>query len=106
MYRCGLQRVGDHRSVGRRAVSPADVSVAASAKAGPLPARLEETTRSADEDDGQRGHVLHAADAVHLHVQVCKINKEKQVQIVHCSRPYVDSFRSLLQYPGDASVRL
>lgn len=69
--------MGDHRSVGRRVVSPADVSLAARAKAGPLPARLEETTRSADEDDGQRGHVLHAADAVHLHVQVCKIKQIK-----------------------------
>lgn len=67
---CGFQRVGDHRSVGRGAVRPADVPAAAGAEAGALPAGPEETTRGADEDDGQRGHVLHAADAVHLHLQV------------------------------------
>lgn len=70
VYLCGFQRVGDNRSVGRRLVSPADISVTAGAKAGPLPACPEETTGSADEDDGQCGHVLHAVDAVHLHFQV------------------------------------
>lgn len=68
--------MGDNRSVRRWLVSPADISVAAGAKAGPLPACPEETTRSADEDDGQCGHILHAADAVHLHIQVYKLNEQ------------------------------
>lgn len=67
--------MGDNRSVRRWLVSPADISLAAGAKAGPFPARPEETTRSADEDDGQCGHILHAADALHLHVQVCMQNE-------------------------------
>lgn len=62
--------MGDNRSVGWRLVSSADIPVIAGSKAGPLPARPEETTGGADEDDGQRGHILHAVDAVHLHIQV------------------------------------
>lgn len=96
---CGFQRVGDNRSVGRRAVSPANVSAAAGAKAGPLLACPEEATCSADEDDGQRGHILHAADAVHLHVQVCVRNqqiKKETFQSVRCLLSGVDDFFSVL----------
>lgn len=62
--------MGDNWSSRWWAVSPANISSAACSEAGPLSARPEETTGGADEDDGQRGHVLHAADAFHLHFQV------------------------------------
>lgn len=62
--------MGDNWPVKWRLVSSADISFTAGAEAGPLPARIEETTCSADEDDGQCGHILHAVDAVHLHIQV------------------------------------
>lgn len=61
------QCVGDNWPSRRWAVSPANVSSATSSEAGSLPTRSEETTRSADEDNGQCGHLLHASHAFHLH---------------------------------------
>lgn len=75
MFVCGPQCVGDNVSVGWWLVSPANVSSAAGTEAGSLPACPEETAGGPDEDHGQCGHILHAADALHLHLQVSTPNK-------------------------------
>ena len=64
------QRVGDRGSAGWRPVSAEDLPADAGAEAGPLHAGPAEAAGGADEDHGQRGHVLHAAHALHLHLQV------------------------------------
>lgn len=73
--------MGDNWSSGRRLVSTANISSAAGSEAGSLPARPAETTGGADEDYGQRGHILHAADAVHLHIQVCNTQTHKLIKM-------------------------
>lgn len=51
-------------------VGAAYVPSAESFEAGPVPSCPEEATSGADEDHGQRGHVLHVADALYIHIQV------------------------------------
>lgn len=60
--------MGDNWSSGWWAVSPPHISSVAGLEACALPACPEETAGGADEDHGQRGHVLHAADAFHLYI--------------------------------------
>ena len=64
------QHLGDRGAGGRRAVGAADFPAAAGAEAGALYARAAAPARGAHEDHGQRGHLLHAAHALHLHLQV------------------------------------
>ena len=64
------QCVGDRGSAGRRPVGAADLPADARAEAGPVHAGPAEAAGGADEDHGQRGHLLHAAHALHLHLQV------------------------------------
>lgn len=60
----------DHRPGRRRPVGAEDLPPAEGHQAGTLHARAQTAAGGADEDDGQRGHVLHAAHAIHLHLQV------------------------------------
>lgn len=62
--------MGDCWGGGRRPVGAADLPPAESSEAGPVPSGPEEAVGGADENNGQRGHFLHAADAFHLHLQV------------------------------------
>ena len=64
------QRVGDRGSAGWRPVSAENLPADAGAEAGPLHAGPAEAAGGADEDYGQCGHLLHAAHALHLHLQV------------------------------------
>lgn len=64
------QRVRDRRPVGRRFVRPEDLQAAQGAEAGEVHASFEEAAGGPHEDHGQRGHFLHAAHALHLHLQV------------------------------------
>ena len=64
------QRVGDRGSARRRPVSAEDLPTDAGAEAGPFHAGPAEAASGADEDHGQRGHLLHAAHALYLHLQV------------------------------------
>ena len=64
------QRVGDRGSAGWRPVGAEDLPADAGAEAGPVHAGPAEAAGGADEDHGQRGHLLHAAHALHLHLQV------------------------------------
>lgn len=63
-----LQCLGDHRAVGRGPVRAANLPPAPRAEAGALHARPAPPARGAHEDHGQRGHLLHVADALHLHL--------------------------------------
>lgn len=65
-----VQCVGDCGPAGWRFVSAEDLQVDAGAEAGTLHAGAAETTCGSDEDYGQCGHFLHAADALYLHLQV------------------------------------
>lgn len=56
---------GRGRPVGAAYLSPAE-----SFEAGALPSCSEEATGGAHEDYGQCGHILHAVDALHFHIQV------------------------------------
>ncbi len=64
------QRLGDRGSAGWRSVGAEDLPADAGAEAGPFHAGPAEAAGGADEDHGQRGHLLHAAHALHLHLQV------------------------------------
>lgn len=64
------QRVGDRGSAGWRSVGAEDLPADAGAEAGPFHASPAEAAGGADEDHGQRGHLLHAAHALYLHLQV------------------------------------
>ncbi len=75
--------MGDNWSIRRWVVGAANISSAAGSEAGSLPARPEETTGSADEDHGQCGHFLHAADAFHLHFQVRRHTTHTHTQQIH-----------------------
>lgn len=66
---CG-QRLGDRGPAGRRSVSSPDLPADACAEACPFHAGSAEAAGGADEDHGQRGHLLHAAHALHLYLQV------------------------------------
>lgn len=68
--RSSRQRVRDRRPVGRRPVRAEDLPAAAGAEAGQVHAGAQETAGGPHEDHGQRGHLLHAAHAFHLHLQV------------------------------------
>lgn len=65
------QRVGDCGWGGGRFVSTANLPPAEGFEAGPVPSCPEEAARGADQDYGQRGHVLHVADALYIYIQVC-----------------------------------
>lgn len=62
--------MGDHRAGGWGSVSAEDVSSPACAQTGALPPCTAQTACGPDEDHGQRGNILHAANAFHLHIQV------------------------------------
>ena len=62
--------MGDRGSAGRRSVCVEDLPADAGAEAGALHAGPAEAAGGADEDHGQRGHLLHAAHALYLHLQV------------------------------------
>lgn len=62
------QRVGDRGPAGRGPLCPADLSADAGAEAGPLHAGPPAPARRPHEDHGQCGHLLHVADALHLHI--------------------------------------
>ena len=64
------QHLGNRGAGGRRAVGAAYFPAAAGAEAGALHARAAAPARGAHEDHGQRGHLLHAAHALHFHLQV------------------------------------
>lgn len=70
MCLCVVQCVGDRGPAGWGFVSAEDLQVDAGAEAGALHASAAETACGSDEDHGQRGHFLHAADALYLHLQV------------------------------------
>lgn len=112
VYLCGFKRVGDNWPSRWGFVSPANVSAAAGPETGSLPACPAETACSADEDYGQCGHILHAADAVHLYFQVCVHMKNKDIKTYRPFRMKVNDkyklivFCYFVQYPGYASVRL
>lgn len=95
MYLCGFQRVGDNWPSRWRVVSPANVPAAAGPETGSLPACPAETACSADEDYGQCGHILHAADAVHLYFQVCTHMKSKDIKTY---RPFRIKFNDKYKY--------
>ena len=65
-----LQRLGDHWAVGRRPLCAPHFSAAAGAETGAFHARPPSPAGGPDEDNGQRGHLLHVADALHLYLQV------------------------------------
>lgn len=62
--------MGDSGGGGGGPVGAAYLPPAESFEAGAVPPRPEEAAGGADEDHGQRGHVLHVADALHIHFQV------------------------------------
>lgn len=64
------QCLGNYRSTGRRPVSAQDLSPNESIEVGPFHAGTAEAAGCADEDHGQCGHLLHAAYALHFHLQV------------------------------------
>lgn len=64
--------MGDRGSTGWRSVRAEDLPANAGAEAGPFHACPAETAGGADEDHGQRGHLLHAAHALYLHLQVAR----------------------------------
>ena len=65
-----FQRVGDRGRGRGRSVGVENLQASAGAEAGALPACAPEAAGGADEDHGQRGNLLHAAHALHLHIQV------------------------------------
>ena len=65
------QCLGDCGPAGRWSVSTPDLPVDASAEARPFHASSAEAAGGADEDHGQCGHLLHAAHALYLYLQVC-----------------------------------
>lgn len=67
---CVVQCVGNRGPAGWGFVSAEDLQVDAGAQAGALHAGAAETARGSDEDYGQCGYFLHAADALYLHLQV------------------------------------
>lgn len=62
------QRVGDRGAARRGALSAADLPAHAGSEAGALHAGPAAAACRPHEDHGQRGHLLHAADALHLHI--------------------------------------
>lgn len=62
--------MGNCRSAGWWSLRAEDVQADESTEAGPFHAGPAEAAGGADEDYGQCGHLLHAADAFHLHFQV------------------------------------
>lgn len=62
--------MGDCGSAGWWSVCAQDLPTDEGAEAGPFHASPAEAAGGADEDNGQRGHFLHAAYALHLHFQV------------------------------------
>lgn len=62
--------MGDRGPAGWGAVSAEDLQADEGSKAGPVHAGPAEAAGCADEDHGQRCHLLHAANALHLHLQV------------------------------------
>ena len=65
-----FQCVGDRGPAGRRPLRVENLPAHACAEAGALHAGAAETAGGADEDHGQRGHLLYAPHALHLHLQV------------------------------------
>lgn len=53
-----------------RLVSTANLPIAEGFEAGPVPSCPEEAASGSDKDHGQRGHILHVADALYIHFQV------------------------------------
>lgn len=64
--------MGDRGSAGWRSVGVEDLPADAGAEAGPVHASPAEAAGGADENHGQCGHLLHAAHALYLHLQVAK----------------------------------
>lgn len=69
------QRVGDCGWGGGRFVSTANLPPAEGFEAGPVPSCPEEAACGPDKDYGQRGHILHVADALYIYIQVCSLIK-------------------------------
>lgn len=67
-----VQCVGDRGSARWWFVRAEDLPPDAGPEAGPLHAGSAEAASGADEDHGQRSHLLHAPHALHLHLQVPK----------------------------------
>lgn len=62
--------MGDRGPAGRGPLGAAHLPSHAGTEAGALHASPATPARRPHEDHGQRGHLLHVADALHLHLQV------------------------------------
>ena len=62
--------MGDRGPAGRWSVCVAYLQTDARVEAGALHACSAEAAGGADEDHGQRGHLLYATHALHFHLQV------------------------------------
>lgn len=62
------QCMGDHWSCGWWSLSAEDFSSPEGAQTGALPPCPAQTAACPDEDHGQRGNILHATHALHLHI--------------------------------------
>lgn len=76
--------MGDCGSAGWWSVGTEDLPVDAGAEAGPFHAGPAEAACGADEDNGQRGHFLHAAHALYIHLQVGRRWQVRESDLVVC----------------------
>lgn len=74
-----FQCMWDCRAVWWWFVCAEDLQAVEGAEAGKVHASFEEAVGGPDEDNGQRGHFLHAAHALHLHLQV-----RSYIHYTHC----------------------
>lgn len=91
----GAQHLGDRWPGRRGALSAEDIPAPAGAEAGALHAGAAPPARGADEDYGQRGHLLHAPHALHLHLQVSRQSAHSVLEW-HCVAHGDSSFRAWL----------
>lgn len=78
--------MGDCGSAGWWSVGAEDLPTDAGAEAGPFYAGPPEAACGADEDHGQRGHVLHAAHALHIHLQVGTVRESDLAVCLECKK--------------------
>lgn len=89
----GPQHLGDHWPGRRGPLCAEDVPTPPGAEAGAFHACAAPPACGADEDYGQRSHILHAPDALHLHIQVRRQSAHSVLEW-HCVAHGDSSFRA------------